>query len=377
MERLEKMTREEIDRRLYKMRLFWDSMADFEHDGFYGRADNCGRPDSGADKGTILMCRILWFYSNLYLLFHDDSLDLVKHAYQFIRTRSMDPIYGGVLESVHADGSAADAAKNIYTQSFCMLALASCFRATGDKDAREMVFSLHRLINDRYRLERGYRETLDKKPVPAFSLGTLIQLLEAYTEIFRAEPSQEIRDTLERLLKLFDEYFYDPGSGLLWEYDRHETGEDQNMFSYGHNAMAVLLSDRAEECLCNGMNAVKKTGGSVPEQVIRALYEKAFDPETGTLYYDSTGNRNRIWWAQADGAAAFFHAYRKSGEILYKEAAESILGFADSYMTDKRTGEWIEACLPYSTERPDQDLVHAWKGPYHTGRMYFELRKEM
>ena len=47
---------------------FWDSLCDSERGGFYGFMDNGLKLDKDAPKGVILHSRILWFYSNCYLV---------------------------------------------------------------------------------------------------------------------------------------------------------------------------------------------------------------------------------------------------------------------------------------------------------------------
>ena len=47
---------------------FWNSMRDDEKGGFYGFMSHDLKLDKNAPKGVILHSRILWFYSNCYLV---------------------------------------------------------------------------------------------------------------------------------------------------------------------------------------------------------------------------------------------------------------------------------------------------------------------
>ena len=47
---------------------FWNSLEDNDNGGFYGYVGNDLTLDKNAPKGVILHSRILWFYSNCYLV---------------------------------------------------------------------------------------------------------------------------------------------------------------------------------------------------------------------------------------------------------------------------------------------------------------------
>ena len=53
--------------------------------------------------------------------------------------------------------------------------------------------------------------------------------------------------------------------------------------------------------------------------------------------------------------------------------AEGVWNYIQKYVIDKKTGEWIEDISPDNTTKPNQALAHAWKCPYHNGRMCMEI----
>ena len=76
---------------------FWNRMRDDENGGFYGYADAKGIPDKQSDKGVILNCRILWFYSAAYRFLNQKPLlDMAEHAYAFFLEHCYDKENGGV-----------------------------------------------------------------------------------------------------------------------------------------------------------------------------------------------------------------------------------------------------------------------------------------
>lgn len=52
---------------------FWNSLEDNDNGGFYGYVGNDLTLDKNAPKGVILHSRILWFYSNCYLVLKDQN----------------------------------------------------------------------------------------------------------------------------------------------------------------------------------------------------------------------------------------------------------------------------------------------------------------
>ena len=65
---------------------FWEKLADEEYGGFYGYMGYDLKVDEKAVKGCILNSRILWFFSNAYLLLQKDSLLFyASHAYEFLK----------------------------------------------------------------------------------------------------------------------------------------------------------------------------------------------------------------------------------------------------------------------------------------------------
>ena len=74
-----------------KIRPFWKSLRDEEYGGYYGWLDYDLKLDKQAVKGCILNSRILWFFSNAYLLLGEDSLlQEAEHAWEFLRDCCVD-----------------------------------------------------------------------------------------------------------------------------------------------------------------------------------------------------------------------------------------------------------------------------------------------
>ena len=105
---------------------FWKRMKDEEFGGFFESLDNNLNLFKKANKSSIQTCRILWFFSNAYLLTkNEECREYAKHAYQFLNSHLIDKEFGGVFWEVSYDGSAPDSTKTAFSISYAILALAS------------------------------------------------------------------------------------------------------------------------------------------------------------------------------------------------------------------------------------------------------------
>jgi len=94
---------------------FWNKLRDEENGGFYGYLDFDLQLDKKAVKGCILNSRILWFYSNAYLILgEEDLLSYAKYAYEFLKTHCYDQTYGGIYWSLNYAGSTYGTTKHTY-----------------------------------------------------------------------------------------------------------------------------------------------------------------------------------------------------------------------------------------------------------------------
>lgn len=98
-------------------------------------------------KGCILNSRILWFFSNAYLVLGEENLlRAAEHAWEFLKEFCVDKKEGGVFWSVTYDGRPEDTTKHTYNQAFAIYALSSFYDASGDTRALVLAQKLYQLI---------------------------------------------------------------------------------------------------------------------------------------------------------------------------------------------------------------------------------------
>ena len=174
---------------------FWQRLRDEEYGGFYGYMGYDLAIDKKAVKGCILNSRILWFFSNAYLLLKDEQLlKDAGHAFKFLKDHCLDKENGGIYWSLTYDGKPEDTTKHTYNQAFAIYALSSYYDASKDEQALKIAQELYHIVETKCKDEYGYLEAFDIRFEPAENdklsengvmaektMNTLLHVFEAYT----------------------------------------------------------------------------------------------------------------------------------------------------------------------------------------------------
>ena len=366
---------------------FWKSLRDEEYGGYYGWLDYDLKLDKQAVKGCILNSRILWFFSNAYLLLGEDSLlQEAEHAWEFLRDCCVDKTNGGVYWSLTYDGKPEDTTKHTYNQAFAVYALSSYYDASHNEEALKLARKLYRIIETRCKDEYGYLEaftvTFDPEENDKLSengvlaektMNTLLHVFEAYTELYRVAGDREVGDRLRYLLKLFADKVYNPQLG------RQEVFFDQkwncliDLYSYGHDIESAWLVDRGLDVL-GDWNCQERLG-PITKEIKENIYQRAYrehslanEAENGVV--DTT----RVWWVQAEAVVGFLNGWQRNQEqTKYLEAAQDIWEYIKKNLVDSREGsEWFWS-VDQEGNPGEKPIVEPWKCPYHNGRMCMEV----
>ncbi|MGN1191694.1 MAG: AGE family epimerase/isomerase [Dorea sp.] len=370
---------------------FWKGLTDEKYGGFYGYMDYDLKVDMQYEKGCILNSRILWFFSNAYMLLKKEHLkETAEHAYRFMRNYCVDQEYGGVFWSVSYDGNVKDDTKHTYNQAFAIYALASYYDAFGDQDALDLAFELQRLIEEKCTDSVGYLEAFTRKFEPEENdklsengvmaektMNTLLHVFEAYTELYRVSHDKKTGERLRFILDTVAEKVYNPVLG------RQEVFFDKNwntlidLYSYGHDIEAAWLLDRGLEVL-DDPEYIRKIS-PITKKMTQNIYERAYvnhsllnEAENGVQ--DTT----RVWWVQAETIVGFVNAWQKEPEnTFWLEAAKDVWEYIKTYLIDKRNGsEWYWA-VDQNGKPAEKPIVEPWKCPYHNGRMCIEVIRRL
>ncbi|MBR4581770.1 MAG: AGE family epimerase/isomerase [Lachnospiraceae bacterium] len=386
---------------------FWLSMKDEENGGYYGFLSYDLELNKKADKGCILNSRILWFFSRAYAYFKTEELyDAAEHAYKFLKSAMVDVVNGGVFWSSTYDGLPGDTLKHTYCQAFAIYGLAAYYEISGDKDALDLAYALMDVIENKCRDDNGYleaftmewqphsNEELSENGVEAKrTMNSLLHCFEAYSELYRVDQNEKVKEKLIEDANLFMKYYYNP------EKKRQEVFFDLDynplidLHSYGHDIETAWLMEKGIDLLSDPeLEKIMKPAFRAMEE---HTYEAAFD---GTAFINECENgvddTKRIWWVECEAIIGFLnraqHEAKKAGVSLnletdslkeeapetdkYLQAAKTVWEYVRDHIVDKRPGsEWLSEVDKENVPFSKKPIVEEWKCPYHNGRMCLEV----
>lgn len=376
-----------------KLLPFWEKLKDEENGGYYGYQGYDLTVDPHYEKGCILNSRILWFFSNAYLLLGEERWrKAADHAYQFMVEHCWDQEYGGVFWSVEYDGKVKDSTKHTYNQAFAIYALSSYYDAVKNEAALDRAMELFTLVEEKCTDEYGYLEAFDRSFQPAGNeklsengvmadktMNTLLHVFEAYTELYRVSNKPEVAERMRRILLIFREKIFDKVTGRQEVFFDKEYNSLIDLYSYGHDIETAWLIDRGVEVLgdCNYQEMMVDMTKTLAENI----YQRAFDGSSVLSEAENgVDDLVRVWWVQAESIVGFINEGQKCGGAAgekYFQAAENVWKYIQNYFIDKReNSEWFWSVKP-DGQPVEKPIIEPWKCPYHNGRMCMEVVRRL
>ena len=370
----------------HKILPFWKNLRDDAFGGFYGYMDNHLILNRTADKGCILNSRILWTFSEAARLLDGEKYTpYARHAYRFLE-RFLDPDNGGVFWSVTYDGKPADTTKHTYCQAFAIYGLAAYYRLTGEKEALGRAMNLFRIIEGRCKNEGGYLEALkaDFSPesneklsengvMASRTMNTLLHVVEAYTELYRACPDGQVMVACVEGLNQFLAQIYNPEKRRMEVFFNDDFHPLLDMQSYGHDIEGSWLIWDAVETF------IRPDGQEPWRKMCLDLLESATErgfTDHGLHYeiVDGIVNTTRAWWPQAETMLGFEFGWRMTKDPAWISRMRTQWAYICEHTVDPREGsEWFNELREDGTLVEEKPLVEEWKCPYHNGRMCLRL----
>jgi mannobiose 2-epimerase len=360
--------------------IFWKAHGlDHEHGGIYGFHDRRGTPKADADKGLIQQTRHLWSFSTWYA--RREKTPEIKatadNIYGFLNDHFLDRKDGEFFFEVSADGSkVTDPKKQLYAESFAILALATYAQVFDVPQAGEQAMACFKSIDQRMHDTEhlGYDETNDPgwlAPGAQKDTNTHIHLLEAFTALYHQSQDAAVRGRLEEMVKVVATRIVQPSNYAHKEFYKDWRIHEKPVVSYGHDLETAWLL----------MDALEVLGTPLEPQVSQVALalgkhsaDLGWDSEKGGYFEEGVpggvpNKLEKIWWIQAEALPGLWWLYRLTGEASYLERLESTLAWIETNQVDREYGEWYWGINPDGSVGPRGDHKgEAWKAQYHALR---------
>jgi len=383
--------RDEVAADLIDNLLPWwlEKTPDYVNGGFYGRIDMRDSVYIDANKSCVLNSRILWTFSAAYRVTGDTSyLRIATRAKDYCMEYFLDKEFGGAYNSLNYKGEPLDARKNIYANCYFLYGFAEYARATGDKEALEVAKATFELF-EKYSFDRefnGYFEDFNRewervhigitgaRDIDEKTQNTTMQIMLAYTTLYRVWPEARMAERLKNLVDLFLDKIINPNTySLNYIMDRYWNITSETV-SYGHDIeLAWFLRDAA---LLLGdpqlLKRVEETSVKMAEAV-----EKAIQPDGSLLNIIRTGNENRSWWPQTEAIVGYFDAWEISGEEKFLDYAINCWHYTRDHFIDRTNGGWFSRVNADGEAGGDKAASSGGICPYHNGRMSMEIMERV
>lgn len=371
------------------MRYWIDFMEDYDNGGFFGECDEHDNRVRDAHKGCILNGRILWAFSSAANNFgNKEYRAAAERAYRYITTYFYDVKNGGFYWSLDAKGNPVDTKKQAYAQGFVIYGLSEYYMLTKDRKALDLAYETYDLIEKYFRDKEngGYIEALaadwtpmsdvrlsDKDENTPKSMNTHLHILEPYTNLYRAEPTSALKESIEHCIDIFRNKIIDKKTGRFNLFFDMDWTNKSDIDSYGHDIEGAWLIYEAAEVIGNQqlMDELKP----ICKRLVDITIEQGFDGESSIFYEKVNGHldTDKHWWPQAETLVGLTDTWRLTGDEAYLERMTKVWNYIMEHLVDKKRGEWY-----WRVDRDGKVAYHDvkagfWKCPYHNSRAIVEV----
>ncbi|MDW3682706.1 AGE family epimerase/isomerase [Cupriavidus sp. CV2] len=210
---------------------------------------------SGADWQPLPVARYraMACARQLYVFSQCAGADAAAHAARLFASlsgRFADGVQGGLVYSIDAQGQPLDTTKDLYTHAFVVFACAAYFKRSGSTQARALLDSTTRVIEQRFATAHGlYHAALaqDFSPVGGPpQQNPIMHLTEAYLAAHEATGEHVYVDRLAAIAAAVLATFVDPATGCIAELPMN-TDRAGNRVEPGHQFewFSLLASEPA------------------------------------------------------------------------------------------------------------------------------------
>jgi len=378
---------------------FWPRyVMDRERGGFFGTVDSRRVVQRDSPRSAVVSARILWTYAAAARLIDPAYRSVADWALDYVVGKFWDREQGGLFWMLDSWGLPISDRKQTYAQAFGIYAFAEHYRLTGSPGSLDFAKLLFALIERHCHdpVLSGYHEARtrdwqlladvrlsDKDMNCPKTMNTHLHVLEAYTNLMRVWPDQEVKQRQSEVLALLMDRIVDPASGHLQLFFDERWTSLCGDVSFGHDIEASWLLLEAAEVL--GDPALLARARETSVRLARAA-SKGVDADGSMMYTACRDGKvidpRKHWWVQAEAVVGFYNAWQLTGERHFREASRRAWDYIERHVVDRRHGEWHalvsrEGVPLTEADDPEALLVGPWKCPYHDARVCFEMLRRL
>lgn len=370
---------------------FWQTFAsDYRYGGFIGEMAEGGAIDDCADKTVVFHARMLWTYSSAYQKFSQDKyLKQAQRAYEFLINNFIDHEYGGAFERLSFNGSVINNEKDIISQAYVIYSLSSYYRASLDKSALDLAFSIVSMIefSAKQNNEASYTLRMARDWALLNENETLhyaqvsLHLIEAYNELIACKRTPQLEQVLTTLLEVFIQKLITKGTIGQSYNEKWQLTSNQHWF--GHSLEGAWLIVSAAQKLKNKallLQCEKEALGLIDNVIL--AHEENNHHKVATVYKNqickqgiqfsqnisNEDDQQRQSWVQAEALCAFSLAYELTGKKQYLDWLLGTWQYILEFIVNEEDGDWHFARNNDGSLVKNQLKIGPWKCPYHIFR---------
>lgn len=334
--------------------------------GFYERLDKSLTPIN-MPRRLLSQCRQMIVYSMAHNRSYHKKLD---ETFQFIKQHYFNEKTGGSIFSLNNKNQPEDTKYDLYAHAFIILACAEYYKETKNKEALNYAKTTLHFIDDKFRLDIGFAEALDKNLKPISSIrrqNPHMHLLEGCMAMFKASKDNDYKEVADEVITLFFDRFFDHKSGTLGEFfdnDLNPHPTEGHKIEAGHHGEWVWLLSQYQQISDKHSNKIEKAKERLFDFVINHGIDKNYSGIFNVQ--DRNGNviddNKRIWTAFEVLRASFMMRQDSKFTKKAEKIMSDLLNVIQNNYIDPKTGNWHE--ILDKNLKPITDYLPATT-PYH------------
>lgn len=332
------------------------------------------------DKSVWFQGRFAWVLSTLYADFekNEEYLNAAKSGIDFLEKHCFDKNGDNrMFFRVTEDGKCVIKRLRYYfSEAFCIIAMASYSRASGDKNYTKRARELLERIEE---IKNILIPKFDINQRPTISFGPPMIMLATVQELRKAdmENKEYYNKYIDGLLSQVKTFLYEEKRAVLEQCNPDGTLQDHfegRQLNPGHSIEASWFILREAMERDNDKNLIE-----LGIKIFDWMWEWGWDKEFGGIiqFMDVLNKPKsdywhdmKFWWPQTEAAIATLYAYHFSKDKKYLEMHNMVKEYTNKFI-DKEYGEWF-GYLHRDGSLSTDLKGNMYKGPFHIPRMYMK-----